>query len=79
MSAVNLSEISKRWTRDSIRDELKKIDWDKISKEWEITVELNQNAIKTIVLDPAKDCSKKNPLYKHKKWLETVYYNEELN
>jgi hypothetical protein len=57
---------------DNIKDNLKKIHWDKISTYWIVTTQPRNLAIK-ILLDPSLDCSKSNPLYIHKKWLEHLY------
>ncbi|MHA2260637.1 MAG: hypothetical protein ACXACO_21925 [Promethearchaeota archaeon] len=63
----------------SIKEEIKKINWDEVSKDWCIKYGQNQHSIKKVQLDPRQDCSRANPLYKHKKWLETVYNSKELN
>ncbi len=56
----------------NIKKVIKKIDWNKISQNWEIEVNpqcSNQYTPKiTIKLDLFKGCSKENPLYIHKLW-----------
>ncbi len=56
---------------EQIKDELTKFNWKTISENW--TIKLSAN--KEITLNPYELPSKENPLYKHKKWLQTVYYN----
>ncbi|TES94405.1 MAG: hypothetical protein E3J90_12495 [Promethearchaeota archaeon] len=60
---------------EAIKDYLKSINWQVISKNWTIQVK-GQGSI---TLNPYKSCSNQNPLYKHKKWLEWIYLNEDLN
>lgn len=53
---------------ERIKEEIKSFNWEAISQNWKIpTGEL---------LDPTKDCSRTNPLYKHKNWLEKIYNNK---
>jgi len=61
-----------------VKEELKKLDWSDI--DWSIDIKLNKDHSKKIRLDPCKDCSKKNPLYKHKLWLEKILqYDSKYN
>jgi hypothetical protein len=62
-----------------IKEVVKNINWDDVSKDWAVKYGKNQHSIKKVQLDPRQDCSRANPLYKHRKWLETVYNNKELN
>jgi hypothetical protein len=62
-----------------IKEKIRNIDWDNISEDWKIKYQKNQYPSYDIQLDPKQDSSRANPLYKHKKWLETVYNNKELN
>ena len=55
-----------------IKEEIKKIDWKLISKDWLVQVKKNQFVQKTVKLDPTRDPSKKNPLYQHKEWLKYI-------
>jgi hypothetical protein len=51
-----------------IKSEIMEYDWNSVSQNWKLpTGEL---------LDPTRECSQTNPLYKYKKWLKTVYFNE---
>jgi hypothetical protein len=63
---------------ENSKDQIRNIDWDNITKDWEIEQRNNQYSANKIQLDPKQDCSRTNPLYKHKKWMKTVYNNEEL-
>jgi len=65
---ANLEDIEK------IKQFLKNVNWRQISDNWIIQVKGHGK----IALNPYKLCSKKNPLYMHKKWLEWVYNNEDL-
>ncbi len=56
---------------ERIKKEISLTNWNKISQNWRLsTGEL---------LDPSKESSPTNPLYKHKNWLEYVYYKWELS
>lgn len=59
---------------EKIKHFLKNVNWRQISDNWIIQVKGHGK----IALNPYKLCSKKNPLYMHKKWLEWVYTNEDL-
>ena len=63
---------------DNIKEYLKQVNWSDISKDWKIQVYIGSR-YKAITLNPYQNCSKSNPLYKHKKWLKWVYTNKELN
>jgi len=53
---------------EQIKEEIKSINWEAISNNWKLpTGEL---------LNPTKESSRTNPLYKHKKWLEYIYNNK---
>ncbi len=64
-----------------IKEDLKRIEWEKISSDWVINYRPRYSSpFKELKLDPHKDCSKKsNPLYRHKNWLEHLYDNLELS
>lgn len=56
---------------EGIKKEISSIKWNEISQNWKLpTGEL---------LNPLKESSSNNPLYKHKKWLEYVYYELDLS
>lgn len=58
----------------------KKIDWDSISDDWKINYQPRYSAeFQIINLNPKQNCSKNNPLYTNKKWLEHLYINLELS
>lgn len=48
-----------------IKSEIMKFDWQKVSKNWRLP--------SGELLDPTRESSRTNPLYKHKDWLSTVY------
>lgn len=50
-----------------IKEEVKSINWEAISLNWKLPT--------GEILDPTKECSRTNPLYKHKNWLEYIYNN----
>jgi len=59
---------------EEIKEKIKNFDWESISDDWNITARSNQYAeYKNISLDPTKDVSKENPLYRNKEWLDKVY------
>ncbi len=62
----------------NIKEEIRNINWDNITKDWTIKQRKNQYPAYEIQLDPKQDCSRTNSLYRHKKWLETVYNNKDL-
>ena len=51
-------------------------DWDENSPEWIVT---DQKTRGPIHLDPTKDCSMQNPLYKSQIWLNRIYNDQKLN
>ncbi len=59
---------------NQIKGEIRNFDWKNVSNNW--VIKYNN---KEIQLDPTKDPSKENPLYRHKDWLSTVYNNETWN
>lgn len=62
---------------ERIKEEVKNLNWTHISDDWNITTRSNQYAdYKKIPLDPAKEVSKENPLYRHKEWLKNIYNNK---
>jgi len=74
-SAQNKSKVTS--SLEKIKEEIKKIDWDSISDNWSITTRPNQYAeYNNVSLDPTKNISKENPLYRHKEWLNKVYNNK---
>jgi hypothetical protein len=63
-----------------VKEQIKKIDWSKISNDWIVKHKANQCApIKKIFLDPYSDCTPKNPLYRHKCWVESIVNDKRLN
>lgn len=70
---------NKKYYIQKIREKIRNIDWDNVTKDWSINYSKNQYSDIEVQLDPKQDCSRTNPLYKHKKWLETVYNNKDLN
>lgn len=81
------SEIAKKENRqqinykviDLIRKKIKQFDWQDISDNWTVKNRKNQFAEEIIPVDPTKDCSEDNPLYKHKDWVNTLFKVNEFN
>ncbi len=66
----------KEMTNDlaKIKKKIIEIDWENVSDDRIIDKSINGVLIKTIILDPFKDCDiESNPLYMHKEWLEKLY------
>jgi len=62
---------------ERIKGEIKNLNWTRVSDDWSITTRTNQYVdYKKIPLDPNKDVSKENPLYRHKEWLNKLYNNK---
>ncbi len=82
VNALNTShkKISENMTKDEIsiiKYKLKKIDWFEVSNCWQVRYRKNQYSnYKIIELDPYKECSRSNPLYQHKDWIERIYNDE---
>jgi len=61
---------------ENIKETIKKIEWNNISKEWIVSFKTKRSNQYTpditVNLDPYSDCSKDNPLYMHKQWYEHI-------
>lgn len=63
-----------------VKEEIKKIRWQNISNDWTVKYRANKyTPYQTITLDPYSDCSDKNPLYRHKAWIDHLIHNEDFN
>jgi hypothetical protein len=62
-----------------IKEEIKKINWNKITDNWNIKIHENQSTEKEISLDPFSDCSDENPLYLHEKWIDRLVHDKNFN
>ena len=63
-----------------VKEEIKKIYWRNISNDWTVKYRTNKyTPYQTITLDPHSDCSIKNPLYRHKAWVDLLIHHEEFN
>ncbi len=62
-----------------VKDEIKKISWEKISNNWTVKNRINQFVEKKIQVDPTRECSVENPLYKHKEWVERIIKDKRYN
>ena len=51
-----------------IKSEIKALSWERPSQYWKLS--------SGELLDPTKESSQENPLYKHKDWFKTIYNNE---
>ncbi|MHA2038062.1 MAG: hypothetical protein ACW98X_16625 [Promethearchaeota archaeon] len=64
----------------NVKDEVKKINWDNLNSNW--TVKYRQNQFQPfieILLNPYSDCSEKNPLYRHRGWLNFIVNDKRFN
>ncbi len=64
---------------DLVQKEIKNFEWFNISDDWKVREQINQFIKNKICVDPFLDCSEENPLFKHKKWVETVVNDERFN
>lgn len=69
---------------ENVKRDIKKIDWNKISKNWTVKRRINKHYVhsplETIILNPKKDCCKeKNPLYMHKKWIKHLVIDKKFS
>ncbi|MHA2397506.1 MAG: HNH endonuclease [Promethearchaeota archaeon] len=63
---------------DKVRNAIKNMDWS--GMDWNIEYKIRNNApIEKIQLNPKEDCSKKNPLYRHKGWIERIVRDKRFN
>lgn len=60
-----------------IRDEIKKIDWSDM--KWSIFIRVNKHSQKNVILNPYKDSSEENPLYKHRGWVQRITHDSRFN
>lgn len=65
---------------ETIKEYLRKIEWKSSSNNWIVLHrEHHTYPYKEILLDPHKDPSNENPLWKHEIWLKRVYSDENYN
>lgn len=66
---------------EELKEEIRNIDWEKISSDWIIDYRARYSEPFTrLLLDPKKNSSKDlNPLYRHSKWLGYLYKEKELS
>ncbi len=63
---------------DKVRKAIKNMDWS--GMDWNIEYKIRNNApIEKIQLNPKEDCSEKNPLYRHKGWVERIVRDKRFN
>ncbi len=63
----------------NLRNTIRDINWDDIT-DWEIPFQSNWNApLRKLKLDPKKECSKENPLYLFKLWMERILTDDRFN
>ncbi len=61
-----------------VREAIKDMDWS--GMEWYIEYKIRNRApIERILLNPYKDCSKNNPLYRHRGWLKRILDDKRFN
>ena len=64
----------------TIKEYLRNLDWRSLSNNWVVLHrEHHTKPYEKILLDPHKDPSNKNPLWKHEIWLKRVYTDENYN
>ena len=72
------SNLKNKLDLEKVKTQLKNIEWENISDDWNIITRSNQyTEYKKYPLDPKKDVSKENPLYRHKDWLNEICSNKE--
>ena len=63
-----------------VKEEIKQIKWENISNDWTVKYRTNKyTPYQTITLDPKTDCSDKNPLYRHKGWVDHLIHHKDFN
>jgi len=62
-----------------VKEEIIKIDWQVVSKDWTVQIKKNQFAKETVSVNPTKDCSEDNPLYRHKEWVQQLFNDKRFN
>ncbi len=69
---IKPTEFSGDMSIDEIKKEIKTMDWDKNPNDWTVWKNSNQYGEVRMTVDPYQDCSKENPLYRNKFWVETI-------
>ncbi len=64
---------------DLVNQEIKKIEWEKIADDWNVKADINKRGEKIITLDPYKDCSEINPLYRNRDWVKRLVNDKKFN
>ena len=64
---------------DEIKSEVKTLDWDKNPNDWTVWKNSNQYEEVRMTVNPYQDCSKENPLYRNKFWVETIVREKRYN
>ncbi len=62
-----------------IKHQIKTLDWDHVPNDWNVWKNSNQYGQVSMTVDPYKDCSKENPLYRNKFWMETIVREKQYN
>lgn len=63
---------------NKVKETIKNMDWS--GMDWNIEYKLRNFApIEKIQLNPKEDCSEKNPLYRHKGWVERIVRDKRFN
>ncbi|TKJ25580.1 MAG: hypothetical protein CEE42_06995 [Promethearchaeota archaeon Loki_b31] len=64
----------------TIKEYLRNLDWKSLSNNWVVLLrEHHTKPYEKILLDPHKDPSNENPLWKHEIWLKRVYADEKYD
>ncbi len=65
---------------NAVKKEIKNINWDNLYSNWTVKYRQNQfQPFKNIHLNPYSDCSEKNPLYRHRGWLNFIVNDKRFN
>ncbi len=65
---------------EAVKKSIKKINWESISNDWTVKYRQNQFVEYTYYdVNLRLDCSKSNPLYLHKEWLEHIINDNRFN
>jgi len=64
---------------NEIKEKIKTHNWDDVTDNWTVWKNSNQFGEVRMTVYPYKDCSKENPLYRHKLWLETIVKEKQYN
>jgi len=76
---IKPTEFNGDMSPNEIKREIKTLDWDKNPNKWTVWKNSNQHGQVSMTVDPYKDCSKENPLYRNKFWMENIIQEKRYN